>query len=522
MRYFLGGIFCILICFICLEEQVHALDRRVALLVGHQQGWKDEETLRHVIKGDLKPLQKALSSYGFKVFTLVNQGPNALRRMFARLSKKKMDTFFFYYTGHAGPKAFHLGPRNKNDPPLSYREFRRFFGRKIKSVRRIAIFDACFGARLLRAFKKVRVRLKGPRRQVRRNLLKIFEPMVGKTRGIQLLISSQVYAYEDPRRKASIFTYHLLRGIRGKQAADMDRDGIITVAELFRYAGGRFRAETGGEPSFVDYTIKGVTPYGLIPAYNSTLYIGTRTTGTLSISVGNFVWSRFTLKGNSYRLRTISGKGKVHLRSKGKCFQQEVVFPKNQEIRLTNNWKRASCNSTYIRKKGISLQATVDVSPHRTDRNVSLVPGYSLLRSDLRRSNSFLLDAEFQWGGVLGMGAQWLHGSAENVLSVGGTTIDFSQLALQMTIGYPLRLSGFLHLRAGGYALAGVYLQRSSIRTSLVFVAAGGLQIAFSFRLYQDLHLLFKTRAGLHWLPVTQGNGVSFQFQSGLGLAYDF
>jgi uncharacterized caspase-like protein len=50
---------------------------------------------------------------------------------------------------------------------------------------------------------------------------------------------------EDDKLKHGVFTYFLLEGLRGK--ADMDKDGIITVDEAYRYVSLEVPRATGQE-----------------------------------------------------------------------------------------------------------------------------------------------------------------------------------------------------------------------------------------------------------------------------------
>lgn len=504
-------------------SSAHAGDLRVALLVGHQQGWKGEEFLQHTLKGDLLPLQRALEKVGFRVILVANKGPQAVRKAFARVAQQKMDTFLFYYSGHAGPKAFHLGPKKQGVKPFSYNEFRNNFGQKIQCARRIAIFDACFGSRLLRLLRRSRLKFKGPRRRVKRNLLRVLQPMVGKTRGVQVMVSSQIHAFEDQRRRASIFTYYLLKGIRGNRAADADRDGIITVGEMFRYAGQRFHKETGEEPSFFDYTIKGVSPYGLIPAYNSYLRIRRQVTGRLVVSVGSFVWVHHKRKENAYRIRVVSGMGKVYLERGKQCYVQRVVFPKERVIELSSGWRSTTCRVSQLQQKGTTLKAKAEpLLDEKSSWGLSFLPGYFASFSDVRASHSFSLELGLHWRERLGIGFHFLRGGSYNVVATEGNWRNATQLALQLFAGYPFRLTSWLTLWLGGYAMAGLTLQHFSSEDVPGLVLSGGLQVYLGLKLHSRFSLILLHRTGVQWSPVTQGSGVSLQVLVSAGGLFRF
>ncbi|MBU51213.1 MAG: hypothetical protein CL920_21200 [Deltaproteobacteria bacterium] len=498
-----------------------AADKRIALLVGHQQGWKGEEHLRHTVTGDLTPLKKALVSVGFRVYMLANRSPETVRKTFRQLSTQKIDTFLFYYSGHAGPKAFHIGPRRAGQP-FTYQEFQRLFVQTIRASRRIAVIDACFGSRLLRMFKKNRIILKGPRRRVRRNLIKVLQPTIGKTRGVQLIVSSQIHAFEDQKRRSSIFTHYMLEGIRGKRAADADQDGSITVAEIFRYAGKRFQQETGEEPSFFDYTIKSVTPYGLVPAYNSSLYVNARTTGTLSISVGNFIWSQFKPKGRSYRLRVVSGRGKIRLKRGNRCYMQDIHFPKEREITLRNKWTTSPCDTRWLRKKGLFLQPRYETLMDRAPQwSLSLLSGYTGWLSDTRENHAAFVDLSASWNHILSLGVLFSRGGAHNIVASEGSWFDITQLHLRLGLQFSQEIGAVFRYGIGLYAMGGIFLQHAQAGDASSPSLGGGLQVSASFRLHTSLRLLILGRGGIHWLPLTQGSGLSFQGHAGIGIAWD-
>lgn len=503
-------------------QVAQASDRRVALLVGNQRGWGEEELLRHTITGDLLPLQKALRAVGFRVVLLANKGPAAVRAAFARLSGQKIDTFLFYYSGHAGPKAFHMGRRGKGQRPLGYEEFRELFGKKISSARRIAMIDACFGSRLMRLFKKSLVRTKGPRRRVRRNLIQALQPALGKTQGVQVIVSSQIYAFEDQKRKASIFTHYVLQGISGRKAADADQDGLITVAEIFRYAGKRFRQETGEEPTFFEHSLRGITPYALVPAYNSYLYVDAQVAGELSVLVGNFLWTQVKRKGSPYRLHVVAGDGLVRLRRGKTCFVQRVSLPKHGELRLKRRWKATPCHASVTRKKGLRLQARALKVRPKQSWQLALTPGYSALRSGQRQTHLFALALGLRWGDRVGLGLQWFHGTAHNLVATEGSGLQVTQLMLSAQVGGSLMLGRDWRLWLGGYAQGGLLWQMASSAFSLVFALGGGAQGELHWRLHPVFGLQLSSRMGVLWHPVTQGNGVAFLFQLTSGATFFF
>ncbi len=64
---------------------------------------------------------------------------------------------------------------------------------------------------------------------------------------------------EDDELRHGVFTYFLLEGLRGK--ADTDKDGIITVDEIYRYVSREVPRATGQEQHPVE---KGIVEGRLI------------------------------------------------------------------------------------------------------------------------------------------------------------------------------------------------------------------------------------------------------------------
>jgi helicase len=64
----------------------------------------------------------------------------------------------------------------------------------------------------------------------------VFEKLTGKNRFLIASCGEGQKSIEAVERKHGLFTYHLLRGIRG--SADRDRDGMVGLAELFNYVSG--------------------------------------------------------------------------------------------------------------------------------------------------------------------------------------------------------------------------------------------------------------------------------------------
>jgi hypothetical protein len=438
-----------LLCCVC-STQARARDVRVALLIAHEQGWKEDPMLRYVIKGDLMPLAAVLRRIGFRVKLLKNPGPKEVRKALKwvqqRVGKQpKVSTFLFYYSGHADRHQLHLGKRTKH--PVTYKSLVSFL-RGLPVQRRIALLDACFSGEIVRhfgslgAYKKL-VR-KGARGIRPLDLTRAF-PNQGQQTGLQILSSSLDYSWESRQYKASVFTFHLLKGLKG--SADRDRDGRISVGELFNFVSDSMAKEIRQKPVLFGM-VKRTQTYALAPAYHSRLLIDSSVLGTIRVSVANFFWSRRKKRRRPVRLAVVHGYGSVDVEHKGRCWRQRIYLPKGREARLRNQWKSISCRrAARIPKGSISLPSRVYVPPP-VEREWSLALAGGVLGSGALGSGMFPGGAVSLWHRFGGL-----------QLGVWGTSLPFETLSRDQ-IAIDARLIGGMTWKWSNIALSlftGVY-----------------------------------------------------------------
>ncbi len=120
--------------------------------------------------------------------------------------------------------------------PMS--EISRIFNR-IQSERLIFIADACYSG----ATGGRTISLTG----IRANISDAFLDRIASGKGRIILTASGAneVSGEDDELKHGVFTYFLLEGLRGE--ADTDRDGVITVDEVYRYVSREVPRATGQE-----------------------------------------------------------------------------------------------------------------------------------------------------------------------------------------------------------------------------------------------------------------------------------
>ncbi len=358
-----------------VAEASTKFDVRLALLVGNQYGWQREPQLRYALRGDLRPFARILRRLGFEVKTLENGRDEDLRRAFAwikrRLQQKpKVSTFLFYYTGHADKKYLHLGRRGSH--PVSYKELMLFL-KNLKVRRRFVLLDSCFSGELIRKFgslEKYRELLpKGARAQRTIDLSRSI-PNQGDEKSLLVISSGIALSWESQRYRASIFTHHLLRGLKG--AADRDLDGRISMAELFDYVSDSMQRDIREKPQLFGVIQRSQT-YALAPAYSSRLWISPNVFGELRVSVANFIWLWKKRRHRALRLALIHGLGRVQLKRDGLCWHQLIRLPKGREIKLGQHWRRVPCRHLKRLSKGlIPLPAQLEEPLHPERHHVQL------------------------------------------------------------------------------------------------------------------------------------------------------
>jgi hypothetical protein len=174
-----------------------------------------------------------------------------------RLKKKagKEDMVIIYFAGHGATERDTMSPDGDGlekyllpvdaDPEdlyataLPMRELSHIFNR-LRSDRLIFIADACYsgasGGRTISLTGGLRARISD----------KFLDRISGgKGRIIMTASGANEVSAEKPELKHGVFTHYLIRGLEG--AADTNRDGLITVDEIYSYVATEVPRETGQE-----------------------------------------------------------------------------------------------------------------------------------------------------------------------------------------------------------------------------------------------------------------------------------
>lgn len=201
-----------------------------ALVVGSERGGPGQEDLRFA-GADARRVRDVLVELGGfapeSVALLLEPGRDellaALAAARATLAEHERRgepaEFVFYYSGHARATALNMGAEEL--PLTRLREELT----ALPATLTIAVLDACQTGAISG------VKGAEPAADFSYNSADALQ-----TGGIALLASSSgsELSQESPALGASIFTHHLVTGLRG--AADADADGRVTLSEVYRYA----------------------------------------------------------------------------------------------------------------------------------------------------------------------------------------------------------------------------------------------------------------------------------------------
>jgi hypothetical protein len=147
-------------------------------------------------------------------------------RVAASRARGERPLLVVYYSGHAGPAGLEFGPDT-----LSYDELKELVAAS-KAEAKVVVVDACEAGALTQV-KSARV------------VTAIDFPLPAQdVEGTAYIASTALgeAAQESAQLQGSFFTHHLEVALRG--AGDADGDGLVTLAEAFRYTAARTVTET--------------------------------------------------------------------------------------------------------------------------------------------------------------------------------------------------------------------------------------------------------------------------------------
>jgi hypothetical protein len=195
----------------------------------------------------------------------------ALGTFLAR-SAKKDDTVLIFFAGHGAPEVDQRGierdglakylvpsdaePDDLYSTALPMDELQTIFGR-IEAERVVAFLDTCYsGAAGGRTFSSKKTRAS--------HVDDLFLERLARSKGRAIMTASRPaeVSIELSELSHGIFTYFLVQGLKG--AADMNRDGIVTLQELYEYVeqqvAQKFRAVGGNQHPVLKGEMEGILP----------------------------------------------------------------------------------------------------------------------------------------------------------------------------------------------------------------------------------------------------------------------
>ncbi|MCB0661157.1 MAG: caspase family protein [Saprospiraceae bacterium] len=154
------------------------------------------------------------------------------------LKADENDVIVFYFSGHGLEGSFLPVDYDGYNNRILHEEIRDLM-KKSKANQKVVFADACHSGSILA--------MKAPVKETLDRYYGAFENAKG---GIALMMSSkgEEYSLEDGGLRSGIFSYFLIKGLKGE--ADRNSDKIVTISELFNYV----------KRSVVDYTAGAQTP----------------------------------------------------------------------------------------------------------------------------------------------------------------------------------------------------------------------------------------------------------------------
>lgn len=229
---------------------------RKALLIGvgnYENSPKTDQDFSELpsVKEDLDNLKRILSHHEMGAFEVQSLHDSKSEEILTTIEEfalgcQKEDLALIYFSGHGAKtndlKLFLVACNTelvdrygvKESTAVSAEKIYRYLTVKCKARSKILILDCCFSG----AFDP---RTKGGKDRVDLNIEKTFI----KVPGVVVLTSSDStgYSYANlPHRLMSNFTHYLVTGIE-TGSADKDRDGKISIQELYEYIQDQFQNE---------------------------------------------------------------------------------------------------------------------------------------------------------------------------------------------------------------------------------------------------------------------------------------
>lgn len=190
---------------------------------------------------DADTVAKLFSTYNAEVMILKNKeatGESIVSKMMTFFSRStQYDNVLFFFSGHGYRNGFcpyDYGCAGHSS--VSYDDIKKVF-RRIQANGRVILADACFSGGLRPKQDPVR----NDTAQVQQTAAS----SVKRKQQVMLFLSSRGYepSYESPSMTNGYFTTYLKEALQG--AADANRNGKVTAAELHEYVSMKLKASLG-------------------------------------------------------------------------------------------------------------------------------------------------------------------------------------------------------------------------------------------------------------------------------------
>lgn len=165
-----------------------------------------------------------------------NELLTALRNNFLKADED--DMVILYFSGHGLDGCFLPADFDGYNNKVRHEEIKNIF-KQSKAKYKVCIADACHSGSLNQGLAA-----KGPTPVTM--LSRYYRALEASDGGIALLMSSksEELSLEDHGLRQGVFTYYLLKGLKGD--GDQDRDGLVTIRELYTYVHAKVREYTAG------------------------------------------------------------------------------------------------------------------------------------------------------------------------------------------------------------------------------------------------------------------------------------
>jgi hypothetical protein len=339
---------------------------RIAIVMGNNTGLADEKPLSYATR-DAEQVYRTLLQLGGadkgQAYLLVDADVSKVRialkdvanRLRAFKAQSRQVQVLIYFSGHGSGDALHM-----NGEKLPLDDIRAYF-HEIEADFKLLVADACFSGSLIQSKGAV---LADP--------VPITYVDELKVNGSAILTSSSAgeMSQESRELQGSLFTHYFLSAIRG--AADIDRDGKVTLWEAYNHTQSSLRRRLAGVKNAAQ------TPEFDVDVHGSDNVVLTR------VDLGQAFLSLRGLPEGEYRILEAASALQV------------------AEVRLTDpdGMVLALPRAPYLVYQGQGASRSAGFADLRRARTVTLGPGdFNALRGDgLTAKGGYATGASFMLG----------------------------------------------------------------------------------------------------------------------------